>query len=317
MGSQHTAVKRDPLAQTRGSPCSAVKTKCRGSWTLSPGFLPSYSAPSLQEWGPPVPLGHRPWRWGVQRISRTPAAPHPSCTSSKGTLGWAEPHPRFPRCARYMSHSEASGNISLSGQNLAGLSEFQCLWRQGQEQRAQCFPLKGLQGPFLPWRKVPVGSHPLSPGLSLLGPRTTVGRLALVDRRPPPSWAQPLQKLPGLLVTTAVSAPWGILWTPGEPQFLIPKLPPGPWALPTPGDFPELMDQKTFPQTFLRSSPWEKGGLSYHQPLEAGVWDLAAPRVGSPVPWLILLATLFCPGGFREVGLSMVCCRRRDAPHWA
>ena len=59
------------------------------------------------------------------------------------------------------------------------MSEFQCLQRQGWEHRAQCCHLQGLQGHFLPWRKVPAGSHPLSPGPSLLGPLTTVGRLAL------------------------------------------------------------------------------------------------------------------------------------------
>ena len=48
---------------------ASLSVKGRSSWTLSPGVLPSYSALSLQEWSPLVPLGCRPWRRGVQTLS--------------------------------------------------------------------------------------------------------------------------------------------------------------------------------------------------------------------------------------------------------
>ena len=119
------------------------------------------------------PWGCGPWRWGAQTLSvksssGTPAAPlpQPLLHILQGGL-WAEQSltPTFPDGPGTQA-SGASGKSSLSGQNHAGLSEFQCLWRQGQEHRTQCCPLKGLQSPFLPWRKVPLDSHPLSPGLS-------------------------------------------------------------------------------------------------------------------------------------------------------
>ena len=43
---------RSPLSLSAAS----LSMKGRNSWTLSPGTLPSYSAPSIQEWSPLVPL---------------------------------------------------------------------------------------------------------------------------------------------------------------------------------------------------------------------------------------------------------------------
>lgn len=94
----------------------------------------------------------------------------------------------------------------------------------------------------------PSGSHPLSPGPSLLGPSTTVGRLALGGQEitsllgPVPSEAARIPPVPqGFSLGNFVSS----LRT----TIFNPKLPPGPWALATPEDFPELMEQKAFPQT--------------------------------------------------------------------
>ena len=143
-------------------------------------LLPPFS----RSGAPRFPWGCRPWRWGAQneckKQLRGPCSPLPPPAHPLGkTLGWAEPHPCFPRCARYTSWSGASGKSSFSGQNHIGLSEIQCPQRQGWEHRAQCRLLKGLQGPFLPWRKVTEGRDLLNPGPSLRGTRTTVGRLAL------------------------------------------------------------------------------------------------------------------------------------------
>ena len=147
--------------------------------------LPSYSVPSLQEWSSLVSLEVQALEVRgtdsecKEQLWDPCSPPPPPAHPPGGTLGWAEPHRCFPRCTRYTSQSGASGKSSLSGQNHIGLLEIQCLRRQGREHRAQCRPLKGLQGPYLLWRKVPAGSHPWSPGFSLVGPRSTVGRLAL------------------------------------------------------------------------------------------------------------------------------------------
>ena len=96
---------------------ASLSMKGRNSWTLSPGTLPSYSAPSIQEWSPLVPLEVlalevrgadsecKEQLWDPFSPPPLPPPVHPP----RGTLCWAEPHPRFPRCARYTSWSGASG----------------------------------------------------------------------------------------------------------------------------------------------------------------------------------------------------------------
>ena len=107
---------------------ASLSVKGRSSWTLSLRVLPSYSAPSLQEWSPLVPLGcgaleMRGADSECKEQLRNPCnPPPPPAHPPMGTLGWAEPHPCSPRCARYTSCSGASGKSSLSGQNHAGIS---------------------------------------------------------------------------------------------------------------------------------------------------------------------------------------------------
>ena len=152
MGSQHTAVKRAPLAPTRGSPCSAVKTKCRDSWALSPGFLPSYSAPSLQEWGLPVPLGHRPWRWGVQRSSRTPAAPLPPLLHILQGGLWAKQSltPAFPDVAGTRATLRPQGKSPSLYKTWLGCQSFSASGGRDKNREPSVFPSKVCRVPSCP-----------------------------------------------------------------------------------------------------------------------------------------------------------------------
>ena len=72
--------------------------KARSS-TISPGVLPSYSAPLSRSGAHQFPWGCKLWRWGAQTlsvksISETPAAPPtPSYTSSKGASALSRASP--------------------------------------------------------------------------------------------------------------------------------------------------------------------------------------------------------------------------------
>ena len=203
---------------TRGSPRSAMKTKCRGSWTLSPGALPSYSVPSLQEWSPLVSLGVRALEVrGADSECKEqlwdPCSPPPSTPPAhppRGTLGWAEPYPHFPRCARYTS--------------IWGLREKLPLWTKPCWAVRVSVPMEAgtrTQNPVLPTQRSseslpalkegPIGQPPPESRAELLGPRThcgssqstsgkIVGRLAL--------GRQDITSLLGPVPSEAARIPW-------------------------------------------------------------------------------------------------------------
>ena len=179
--------------------------KARSS-TISPGVLPSYSAPLSRSGAHQFPWGCKLWRWGAQTlsvksISETPAAPPtPSYTSSKGASALSRASPSLSQMCQVH-------------EPIWGLREKIPPWTKprwavrvsvpmeaGMRTQSPVLPLKSLQGPFLPWRKVPAGSHPWSPGPSLMGPRTTVGRLAL--------GGQETTSLLGLVPSEAARIPW-------------------------------------------------------------------------------------------------------------
>ena len=118
----------------------------------------------------------------VKSSSGTPAAPHPSCPSSKG-------HSGLSRASLALSQMDQVNEL------VWGLREQLPLWTKphwdvrvsvprevGMRTQSPVLPPQRSAGSLPALKEGPSGQPPLESGLSLLGPLTTVGRLALGEQ---------------------------------------------------------------------------------------------------------------------------------------
>ena len=148
-------------------------------------------------------------------------SPTPSSTSSNGDSG-------LSRASSLLSQMRQVHEL------LWGLRKKLPLWTKpcwdlygGGDENTEpsVAPSKVCRVPVYPEVRSRWAATPGVQGQVYWGPAPLWADWPWVGRRSPPSWVQSLQKLPGFLGITGLSAPWQILWAPGEPQSLRPKLP--------------------------------------------------------------------------------------------